>query len=1133
MTSLSNPEDVVVDMAASVCNGCRRTIEEGSVVAFGDHIWHVECFRCAKCETLVDHDSNLLLLSDGNPICERCSYNCRVCNRRIDNLAIMTGDESYHADCFRCRLCQRKIEDLVFAKTSQGIYCMVCHNERISKSKKSRQSRSTAPSANLSRQTSLDDVTRQARNKNLPKPPPLQPPQFGSDDGSSISTFRGPEGFIPLTVDVPPAAKLPGIASAPVSSIADDRTQDYRSIMGRRLSFRDRERHRPAPLTVLDPGAPPVPALVGRKDDRSMATQTDLAQTNSGSDYGDQQRGPSSRDTNSTTMSFDSFVPILPPTPASARTSPEHDPPPELLMPPALDAAPSTPAADRTKSGPHHRLRQEQVPPAVPPRSVERPRAQTTSLAPAAVITPRAPQAHSRSGSATTTPRVMFDDDEPGPPPSSLAPQTPGPVKKSPMADDIARTTLLPPTHHASKSLESPIYTGFLGSINTPEAASDMSSAIGLGIGLTSPQMLQSPRDTTPGHGGATGLERSSTISKIANKMLRHRKSASGGTVASPGKLTSRRDSRRHGSQDLTWDRETLQNELQAKTDRVSNLEQTLGMTVQNRELELQIDTRKQMLANLETRLAQVKAETTSLLQHRHHISDLAIPLPEWQARVVHDLEASMQVTKDRTARDIENLLRQKRDLSGEVESLNAETERLTHDGDLLRQRNKELTGINENVVRTIQNGMTTASRTSDPPPPPPSLPVLKTHTPSSSVTMTPDIDKTPVAPQRELEFPAPMTTIPQITPANFSTLLHEPSYSSGNDTNAGEVVLGVALGHTASNTTSQLDTADEDDSSNYDGQSYQVNHEPALVAAAAAPKKFTWKKGGVLTKKAFRWARGTESISNIDAIGEPQPPLISSPGGGYAGSTIPTLSGMTGSRSQEKLPRGLGAFKRTWQSQGNLTSHLGSDDNLAPSNATSRTSTPSSMFGNSLVSQAALERRDVPELITTCIAALEGGCLDYEGLYRKSGGAMAIRALIDSFDAGDRPDAERLCADPAVTSSILKQYLRRLPQPLVPFERYEHVVATTAIPDDVVRLRALRDLLIDFRAPHRQTLRVVLRHLRRVADHSATNLMTPKNLAVVLGPSVMWDRSGAREIEDVQAKTAAVQFMIEHADEL
>lgn len=48
----------------------------------------------------------------------------------------MTGDDSFHAHCFKCKICKNRIDDLVFAKTSQGIYCMDCHNERMIKIRK-------------------------------------------------------------------------------------------------------------------------------------------------------------------------------------------------------------------------------------------------------------------------------------------------------------------------------------------------------------------------------------------------------------------------------------------------------------------------------------------------------------------------------------------------------------------------------------------------------------------------------------------------------------------------------------------------------------------------------------------------------------------------------------------------------------------------------------------------------------------------------------------------------------------------------------------------------------------------------------------------------------------------------------
>ncbi|OAX41124.1 RhoGAP-domain-containing protein [Rhizopogon vinicolor AM-OR11-026] len=119
-----------------LCPGCKQSaVNEsgGLVVAFGQSFFHVDCFKCAKCHQQVTADTNLLLLSDGSPICADCSYNCNVCHQPILDEAIMTGDDSYHAHCFNCKVCHNRIDELVFAKTSHGIYCMTCHNERMTK----------------------------------------------------------------------------------------------------------------------------------------------------------------------------------------------------------------------------------------------------------------------------------------------------------------------------------------------------------------------------------------------------------------------------------------------------------------------------------------------------------------------------------------------------------------------------------------------------------------------------------------------------------------------------------------------------------------------------------------------------------------------------------------------------------------------------------------------------------------------------------------------------------------------------------------------------------------------------------------------------------------------------------------
>src|SRR5271169_2841649 len=98
--------------------------------------WHIDCFRCNTCGTLLDSDANLLLLGDGSLICNNCTYSCSACGNKIEDLAILTGDQAFCASCFRCRNCKRKIENLRYARTSQGIFCMSCHESLMARRRK-------------------------------------------------------------------------------------------------------------------------------------------------------------------------------------------------------------------------------------------------------------------------------------------------------------------------------------------------------------------------------------------------------------------------------------------------------------------------------------------------------------------------------------------------------------------------------------------------------------------------------------------------------------------------------------------------------------------------------------------------------------------------------------------------------------------------------------------------------------------------------------------------------------------------------------------------------------------------------------------------------------------------------------
>ncbi|WWC91633.1 uncharacterized protein L201_006579 [Kwoniella dendrophila CBS 6074] len=200
------------------CGGCYEVIDQesgGVVVAFGSSLWHVDCFKCAKCKNKVSADTNLLLLSDGSPVCGNCSYQCFVCKQAITEEAIMTGDESYHAHCFTCRTCKRRIEELVFAKTSQGIYCMACHNERVARSRRhaehKRQKQARKEERERERRERNVDGTEKEREKKREDDP--------SNQHGIVSPVPIPAGnFLQSTPGIPSSMSLAQTANSPLGS---------------------------------------------------------------------------------------------------------------------------------------------------------------------------------------------------------------------------------------------------------------------------------------------------------------------------------------------------------------------------------------------------------------------------------------------------------------------------------------------------------------------------------------------------------------------------------------------------------------------------------------------------------------------------------------------------------------------------------------------------------------------------------------------------------------------------------------------------------------------------------------------------------------------------------------------------
>ncbi|RXW23866.1 hypothetical protein EST38_g2011 [Candolleomyces aberdarensis] len=153
-------------------------------------------------------------------------------------------------------------------------------------------------------------------------------------------------------------------------------------------------------------------------------------------------------------------------------------------------------------------------------------------------------------------------------------------------------------------------------------------------------------------------------------------------------------------------------------------------------------------------------------------------------------------------------------------------------------------------------------------------------------------------------------------------------------------------------------------------------------------------------------------------------------------------------------------------------------------------------IFGFSLVDYATskgLQEGEIPKILRICIEEIDKRGLENEGIYRVSGRHAVVQALQHDVEK-DEADFEFTPKDDIyAVASLLKLYLRELPEPVFrfPLQDPEHQA------NNFILLRSkIRRLPI----VHQAVLKALLEHLGRVVAHSEKNKMDPKNLAIVFG---------------------------------
>ncbi|KEY74252.1 hypothetical protein S7711_00409 [Stachybotrys chartarum IBT 7711] len=1122
------------------CKGCGEILEEGKAFELAGNRWHLDCFRCNTCSTLLDSDANLLLLGDGSLICNNCTYSCSACGNKIEDLAILTGDQAFCATCFRCRNCKRKIENLRYARTSQGIFCMGCHETLMARRRKKTKAAAAAKARDKENSPMITEKSLPALPPNVipnnafsndrvdpdsdtptelsPRPRTSQRPHDASSRGSS-KPARSPERPIESSRLDAPSTHNAGYRKNRNSTI----------IGGHEAGTTDSGESFFIPV-ALDPSPGPsqrsgsevnadpkkdyfsVPKSLQRNGSGSVSSTPHIAFQERGRQYSSDFDGrpPSLKTTRSPQV--DSWKAVgskddraqMPPPSNKTQTQTSTDefklqdaPKPKKLATPSTTSSPSsfsaqegssfkgangTPPKDQESL--HEDRRGADT---TPPRVSEDSRAYTeeSESPPQPQVPP--PRAIARkelpgpSRSATGKAALQGRSDEPPPlnRQSSSRPSTSEPKVSNEKYMEPRSAPAPPKTQAGTPAKDSTATRDDQMSPKTSPKLPRWSSGGDLNMDEDMARILGTD-------------EGSSSILRRVSNVVRHGRTGSVETTQYPMRLSHTRSAS-----------ETTRATGSPRWPKTPVVEER---SVQGREISSPVSLAsiddpallRRQLRNSEQRVAELERQFNS----GEELKTLNKKLVE-KRKTVSVLDTQTEI-----------MIRQLEVLAGYVERAK-ETQKP------IDVRELEDSAIKEFVQKLdkVKVAMSAA--------------IAQLH--EERDQLIDEKDQAMVNRDRALmEFEQLSSKNAQLADMNNDLAQQIQGRFKGyaNDIKSPNGLGIYQQNKAATTSTSQLDSA-----SMTTGTTLLAGDDESIVEAGPTVvqvrkgqvKKFNWKKGSKtmaqnITKGVGRAVvafqnerdRPLQQGFTADSIGMPYNTTVTA-------IESPAAAGMNGQNKPMAEPgrQGFGFF--------------GKKNTLPKSMSASTMSVqvpaepPSVLFGSDLTERTDFERRQIPSVVTRCIEEVELRGMDQEGIYRKTGGNSQVMMVKDGFDKNENYDISDPDLDITAVTSVLKQYFRKLPTPLLTYEVYERVLESTAVVDEGERCDFLRKTFAMMPQRHRDCLEFLMFHLHRVAQRESENLMSPKNLAVVFAPTIMRDLNIEREMTDMHAKNLAIQYVIEN----
>ncbi|XP_071190429.1 oligophrenin-1 isoform X3 [Salvelinus alpinus] len=182
---------------------------------------------------------------------------------------------------------------------------------------------------------------------------------------------------------------------------------------------------------------------------------------------------------------------------------------------------------------------------------------------------------------------------------------------------------------------------------------------------------------------------------------------------------------------------------------------------------------------------------------------------------------------------------------------------------------------------------------------------------------------------------------------------------------------------------------------------------------------------------------------------------------------------------------------------------------------------------------QAEMELNEVGfKFVRKCINFVETKGLTQEGVYRTVGSNIQVQKLLNAFFDQKCPgdvDFHSSDWDIKTITSAMKFYLRSLTEPLMTYGLNRDLILAAKSDSLDDRLGAIHSLTYKLPEKNREMLSLLIEHLVNVCSNSGDNLMTPSNMGVIFGPTLMRaEEETVAAMLDIKFQNIVVEILIE-----